>query len=78
VTCAPDQAEFSASLINVVSGPAGLDWSRRYVPLTTSLKVPWQVLWVACWCQPTPRPSYLGAGGLFCPFDGVLCLTEAF
>jgi hypothetical protein len=26
-TCDPDQARFSASLINAVSGPARLDWS---------------------------------------------------
>ena len=62
-TCAPDQARFSASLINAVSGPARLDWSRRCVPLTRGLKIPWQILWVAGGCQPTLRPSYPGAGG---------------
>jgi hypothetical protein len=61
--CAPDQAGFSAFLINAVSGPARLDWSRCCVPLTRGLKFPWQVLWVACGCQPTPCPSYPGAGG---------------
>jgi hypothetical protein len=62
-TCAPDQARFSASLINAVSGPVRLDWSRSCVLLTSGLKIPWQVLWVACGCQPTLRPSYPGAGG---------------
>jgi hypothetical protein len=42
----PDQAGFSASLINAVSGPARLDWSRSCVPLTRGLKIPWRVLWV--------------------------------
>jgi hypothetical protein len=27
-TCAPDQAGLSASLVNAVSGPVRLDWSR--------------------------------------------------
>jgi hypothetical protein len=62
-TCAPDQAGFSASLINAVSVPAGLDWSSSCVPLTRGLKIPWRVLWVACGCQQTPRPSYPSAGG---------------
>ena len=44
-TCAPDQAGFSASLINAVSGPARLDWSRCCVPLTRGLKIPWGTLW---------------------------------
>ena len=57
-TCAPDQAVFSASLSNAVSGPARLDCSSSCVPLTRGLKVPWQVLWVAGGCQPTLRPSY--------------------
>jgi hypothetical protein len=43
-TCAPDQAGFSASLINAVSGPARLDWSSSCVPLTRGLKIPWRVL----------------------------------
>ena len=60
-TCAPDQAGFSASLINAVSGPARLDWSRCCVPLTRSLKIAWRVLWVAGGSQTTVRPSYLGA-----------------
>jgi hypothetical protein len=62
-TCAPDQAGFSASLITAVSGPMQLDWSSSCVPLTRGLKIPWRVLWVACGCQPTPLPSYPGAGG---------------
>jgi hypothetical protein len=43
-TCAPDQAGLSASLINAVSGPARLDWSRRCVPLTRGLSIPWGIL----------------------------------
>ena len=51
-TSAPDQSGFSASLINAVSGPTQLDWSRSCVPLIRGLKILWRVLWVA-----------LGAGG---------------
>jgi hypothetical protein len=61
-TCALDQAGFSASLINAVSGPAWLDWSRSCVPLTRGLKIPCRVLWVAGRCQLTLRPSYPGTG----------------
>jgi hypothetical protein len=43
-TCAPDQARLSASLINAVSGPAWLDWSRCCVPLTRRLRIPWRIL----------------------------------
>jgi hypothetical protein len=43
-TCAPDQAGLSASLVNAVSGPVRLDWSRRCVPLTRGLKIPWGIL----------------------------------
>ena len=43
-TCAPDQAGLSASLINAVSGPERLDWSRCCVPLTRGLKIPWGIL----------------------------------
>ena len=63
-TCAPDQAGLSPSLINAVSGPERLDWSRHCVPLTRGLMIPWQVLWLAGVCQPTLRPSYPGAGPL--------------
>jgi hypothetical protein len=62
-TCAPVQAGFSAFLINAVSGPPRLDWSRHCVPHTRGLKIPWWVLWVACGCQPTQCSSYPGAGG---------------
>jgi hypothetical protein len=62
-TCAPDQAGFSASLINAVSGPAWLDWSSSCVPLTRGLKIPRRVLWVSCGCQQPPCPSYPCAGG---------------
>jgi hypothetical protein len=43
-TCAPHQARLSASLINAVSGPSRLDWSRRCVPLTSGLRIPWGIL----------------------------------
>ena len=43
-TCAPDQAGFSASLINVVSGSSRLDWSRICVSLTRGLRIPWGIL----------------------------------
>jgi hypothetical protein len=61
-TCASDQAGFSASLTNAVSGPVQLDWSRRCVPLTRGLEIPWRVLWLAGGCQPTLHPTYPGAG----------------
>ena len=48
-TCAPDQAWLSASSINAVSGPAGLDWSRRCVPLTRGLRIPWGILCRSLW-----------------------------
>jgi hypothetical protein len=59
--CAPTPTGFSASLTNAVSSPAQLDWSRCCVPLTRSLKIAWQVLWVAGGSQLTLRPSYPGA-----------------
>jgi hypothetical protein len=43
-TCAPDHAGLSAPLINAVSGPVRLDWSRRCVPLTRGLRIPWGIL----------------------------------
>ena len=43
-TCAPDQAGLSPSLINAVSGPERLDWSRHCVPLTRGLRIPWGIL----------------------------------
>ena len=43
-TCAPAQAGLSASLVNSVSGPAQLDWSRRCVLLTRGLRIPWGIL----------------------------------
>jgi hypothetical protein len=39
-TCVPDQARLSAYLVNAVSGPVSLDWSRRCVPLTRGLRIP--------------------------------------
>jgi hypothetical protein len=59
--CAPTQTGFSAFLTNAVLGPARLDWSRCCVPLTRSLKIAWQVLWVAGSSQRTLHPSYPGA-----------------
>jgi hypothetical protein len=61
-TCDPDQAGFSASLINAVSGPVLLDWSRCCVPLTRGLKILWRVLWGPCWCPETMRARNPGAG----------------
>ena len=49
VTCAPDQAGFSASLINAVSGPVRLDWSRSCVPLTRGLRILWGILCGSLW-----------------------------
>jgi hypothetical protein len=43
-TCAPDQSRLSASLINAVSGPGQLDWSRHRVLLTRGLRIPWGIL----------------------------------
>jgi hypothetical protein len=43
-TCAPAQAGLSASLVNVVSGPTRLDWSRCCVPLTRGLRILWGIL----------------------------------
>jgi hypothetical protein len=70
--CAPTPTRFSASLINAVSSPSRLDWSRCCVPLTRSLKITWRVLWVAVGSQPTVRPSYPSAartGGGLCPYS---------
>ena len=44
-TCAPDQAGFSASLINAVSDPVRLDWSRGCVPFTRGLMILLRVFW---------------------------------
>ena len=43
-TCAPAQAGLSASLVNAVSGPTRLDWSRGCVPLTRGVRIPWRIL----------------------------------
>jgi hypothetical protein len=43
-TCAPAQAGLSASLVNAVSGPVRLDWSRCCVPLTRGLRILWGIL----------------------------------
>jgi hypothetical protein len=43
-TCAPDQARLTASLVNAVSSPARLDWSRCCVPLTRGLRILWVIL----------------------------------
>jgi hypothetical protein len=43
-SCAPDQAMLFASLVNAVSGPARLGWSRRCVPLTRGRRTPWKIL----------------------------------
>jgi hypothetical protein len=56
-TCDPDQAGFSASVINAVSGPTRLDWSRSCVPLTRGLKIQWRVLWLPCMCPQTLCPK---------------------
>ena len=48
-TCATEQARLSASLVNAVSGPSRLDWSRRCVPLTRGLRVPWGILCGSLW-----------------------------
>jgi hypothetical protein len=58
-TCDPDQARFSASLINAASGPTRLHWSSSCAPLTRGLKILWQVLWVACGCQQTQHHGSL-------------------
>jgi hypothetical protein len=54
-TYVPDQAGLSASLINAVSRPSRLDWSRRCVPLTRGLRVPWGILCGSLWCPETPQ-----------------------
>jgi hypothetical protein len=61
-TCDPGQARFSASLINAVLGPLGLDWNRSCVPLTRVLKIPWGVLWGPWECPLTLYPRWPGAG----------------
>jgi hypothetical protein len=43
-TCAPDQARLTTFLVNAVSGPVRLDWSRHCVPLTRGLRIPWGIL----------------------------------
>ena len=61
-TCDSDQAGFSASLINAVSGPARLDWSKSCVPLTRGLKILWMVLWGPWGYPQTLCPRCPGAG----------------
>jgi hypothetical protein len=48
-TCAPDQAALSASLINAISGPAWLAWSRCCVPLNRGLRILWGILYGSLW-----------------------------
>jgi hypothetical protein len=60
--CEPGQAGLSAPLINAVSGPARLDWSRSCVPLTRGPKILWRVLWAPWGCLQTPCPRCPGAG----------------
>jgi hypothetical protein len=48
----PDQAGFSTSLINAVSGPWRLDWSRRCVPLTRGISIPWRIQFGSFGCPP--------------------------
>ena len=43
-TCAPVEAGLSPFLINAVSSPERLDWSRRCVPLTRGLRIPHGIL----------------------------------
>jgi hypothetical protein len=47
--CAPDQAGLSVSLVNAVSGPERLVWSRCCVPLTRGLRIPWCILCGSLW-----------------------------
>jgi hypothetical protein len=58
-TCAPDQAGLSASLVNAVSGPAPLDWSRCCVPLIRGLKMPWAILCGSLRCPETQHKEPL-------------------
>ena len=44
-TCDHCQASFSASLINAVSDPVRLDWSRGCVPFTRGLMILLRVFW---------------------------------
>jgi hypothetical protein len=48
-TWAPYQAGLPASLINAVSSPVRLDWSRRCVPLTRGLRISWRILCGFLW-----------------------------
>jgi hypothetical protein len=61
-TCDPGQARFSASLINTVSGPVRLDWSRSCVPLTRGLKILWMILWGPWGCPQPLCPRCPGTG----------------
>ena len=61
-TCDPNQAGFSASLINAVLGPSRLDWSRQCVPLTRGLKILWGVLWRPCGYPETQQARNPSAG----------------
>jgi hypothetical protein len=67
-TCAPDQAGLSASLVNAVSGPAQLDWSR----LTRGLRIPWGIL-----CGPL-RVSGDSVGNTLWCWSLLLSLTLTF
>ena len=69
-TCAPDQAGLSPSLINAVSGPERLDWSRHCVPLTRGLRIPWRIMCGSLRVSgnfpgpETPVPQWAGQKGL--------------
>ena len=60
-TCDPDQAGLSVSLVNAVSGPEPLDWSRCCVPLTRGLRIPWGILCGSLRVSETPLARHPGA-----------------
>ena len=64
-TCVPVKAGLSASLVNAVSGPVLLDWSRCCVPLTRDLRIPWRILCGSLGCLETPQARHPDAGECF-------------
>ena len=78
-TCAPRQAQLSASLVNAVSGPVRLDWSRRCVPLTKGLRILWGILCGSLWvcgdsAGKAPR-CWSGPEGTCAPVQAGLCAS---
>jgi hypothetical protein len=71
-----DQVGLSASLVNAVSGPSRLDWSRSCVPLTSGLGIPWVILCgslqVSGYSAYKVPPCWIGPEGICAPVQAWL------